>query len=189
VDLVVSTSDRSLSPRIGLVEDARQPASDIFASLREGGRPIPNLYKVLANAPRLLKAWVDLAWPLRNALAPRGLRELAVAYLATRRGSEYVRVHHTRFALQNGVSPDAIAALAPDGWDRGAPLGEDERTMLTLVDEVVEDGAASEETVGDLRRLFGDEQTVEIIVTVGFYEAVCVVNRSFDIPVETASPR
>jgi 4-carboxymuconolactone decarboxylase len=185
----MTDSEDTTPPRIGLVEDASPPANLIFESLREGGRPVPNLYKVLANAPRLLKAWVDLAWPLRDASAPRGLRELAVAYLATRRGSEYVRVHHTRFALRHGISPEAIAALSPEGWERSAPLGEDERTVLTLVDEVVGHGAASEQTVGVLRQRFGDEQTVEMIVTVGFYEAVCVVNRSFAIPVETAPAR
>jgi 4-carboxymuconolactone decarboxylase len=189
VELVVNAADGATSPRIGFVEEAAPPASEIFELFRRDGRPVPNLYKVLANAPRLLKAWVDLAWPLRTATAPRGLRELAVAYLATRRGSEYVRVHHSRFARRNGVSPEAIAALSPEGWDRSAPLEENERTMLDLVDEVIEHGAASEQTIGVLRKRFGDEQTVEMVVTVGFYEAVCVVNRSFDIPLETAPPR
>jgi alkylhydroperoxidase family enzyme len=177
------------SARLPLVEDPAPPASRIFADLSQSGQPVPNLYKVLANAPRLLEAWVALAWPLRDAHAPRGLRELGITYLATRRGSEYVRVHHTRFARQNGASPEAIASLSPDGWDRDAPLDEVERLTLTLVDEVVEGGSASEPTVASLRRLLGDEQTVEMVLTTAFYEAVCVVNRSFDIPVEPRPAR
>jgi hypothetical protein len=48
------------------------------------GREMPEIYRTLANAPRLLRAWTDLAWPLRNeVLVPRGLREPSPA---SRRG-------------------------------------------------------------------------------------------------------
>jgi AhpD family alkylhydroperoxidase len=173
--------------RIALVEEPQPPGSEVFAVFRDAGRPVSNLYKVLAHAPRLLKAWVDFAWPLRDASAPRGLRELSIVYLAVRRRCEYVAVHHRRFASRHGVADEQLEALTAAGWDREAPWTDTERTMLTLVDEVVDTGAASAETVARLQAARGAEQAVELVVTVAFYEAVCVVNRSFATPLETSN--
>jgi 4-carboxymuconolactone decarboxylase len=180
-------SHGSGSPRIGMVEAPGAPGDEVFSGLRASGRPIPNLYKVLANAPVVLKSWVDFAWPLRDASAPRGLRELAIAYLAIRRDSQYVRTHHSRYARRHGVSSEQIEALTPSGWDSAADFNDHQRLVLTLVDEVVRDGTATAATVASLDEQLGRQQTVELVVTVAFYEAVCVVNRSFDIPVESGS--
>jgi 4-carboxymuconolactone decarboxylase len=182
-------SHGSGSPRIAMVEDPGAPGDEVFSRLLASGRPIPNLYKVLANAPVILKSWVDFAWPLRNASAQRGLRELAVAYLAIRRDSQYVRTHHSRYARRHGVSSEQIEALTPGGWDSAADFSDHQRLVLSLVDDVVRDGAATAVTVASLQEQLGRQQTVELVVTVAFYEAVCVVNRSFDIPVEPGSTR
>jgi alkylhydroperoxidase family enzyme len=182
VELVVN---QTATCRVPLVDEPSTPADAVFAQLRRDGQPVPNLYRALANAPAVLKGWVDFAWPLREGASPRGLRELAITYLAIRRGSEYVRKHHKRFALQHGVEAAVLDAFSPSGWDRWAPLTDDQRNVLRLVDEVVADGAASEDTIHEMERRFGTEQAVELVVTVAFYEAVCVVNRSLDVPVET----
>lgn len=174
--------------RVPFEDDPREPAESVFSGLREAGRPIPNLYRVLANAPTILQGWVSLAWPLRDSDSPRGLRELAIAYLATRRKSEYVRTHHTRFALRHGITNDQIAALRSTGWEPSDSFSTDQQLALRLVDDVVAHGAASAETIEALERTLGAAGTVELVVTVGFYECVCVVNRSLAVPLETASP-
>jgi alkylhydroperoxidase family enzyme len=182
VELVVNQTSTC---RVPLVDEPGSPADGVFAQLRQDGQPVPNLYRALANAPAVLKGWVDFAWPLREGASPRHLRELAITYLAIRRGSEYVRKHHKRFAIQHGVEPAVLDALLPSGWDRWAPVTDVQRQVLRLVDEVVDDGAASEDTIHELEHRYGVEQAVELVVTVAFYEAVCVVNRSLDVPVET----
>ena len=48
---------------------------------------VPNLYRVLGNAPDMLRAWLDMAWPLRTKPATsRRIRELMI--LAGARASE-----------------------------------------------------------------------------------------------------
>ena len=55
----------------------------IFDKFRDAGHEPPDLYRVLANAPAMLKAWVDLAWPLRlEATTSRALRELIIMRVA-----------------------------------------------------------------------------------------------------------
>jgi alkylhydroperoxidase family enzyme len=186
--VVVSEMSGRPDARVPFVDDPGPPAREVFDGLRQAGRPVPNLYRVLANSPTILKAWVDFAWPLRAASAPRGLRELAVAYLATRRGSEYVRTHHSRYARRHGTSDTQLASLRTDGWDPEGPWSDVERLALTLVDEIVAEGSASEATVDEMRKSMGDQHTVELVVTVAFYEAVCAVNRSFAIPIEPGTP-
>ena len=171
--------------RLPFVDDPAEPAATIFAGLRERGGSAPNLYRILAHSPSLLKAWVDLAWPLRRSKdTPRGLRELAITYLAVRRRTDYVATHHRHFASRHGVSDSQLDGLEPDGWKRDAGFDDGQRLVLTLVDEVFNGGSASEATIASLDSRFGSAGAVELVVTIAFYEAVCVVNRSFAIPVE-----
>lgn len=171
--------------RLPLVDQPTGPAVAVFDELLDMGLPISNLYRVLANAPAILRAWTDLTWPLREAGAPRSLRELAITYLGIRRESEYVRVHHRRYALDQGIPSHKLDLL--EGLALGGPseeFSEVERVVLGLVDDLVEGNAATAERVRRLRELFSDEEVVEIVVTVSIYEAVCAVNRSLAVPLE-----
>jgi AhpD family alkylhydroperoxidase len=170
--------------RILLVDTPSERDQAVFDLLRKDGGAMPNLYRALANVPGLLTAWVAFAWPLRkSSVTPRALRELAITYLAMRRSCEYALVQHRRFARKAGVSEEKLAAL--DGWVESNQFDEIERTVLRLVDDVVASGTASAESISECRRLFGDDGTVELVVTVGFYEAVCVINRSLGVPLES----
>jgi alkylhydroperoxidase family enzyme len=170
--------------RVPLVDTPEPPADQLFDRFRNEGNAVPNLYRALANSPEVCKAWTDLAWPLRRAATTRALRELAISYQGMRRHSRYVETHHLRFARDRGVTAEQIAALGPDRWDPAGPFSEVERLALTLVDEVVEDGTASTGTVARLIQVVGDRQAVVLIATVAFYETVCVINRSLQVPLE-----
>ena len=56
-----------------------QVPAEVARHIRElGGRPL-NLYRVLANAPPMLKIWVDFAYAVRRECkTPRSLRELMI---------------------------------------------------------------------------------------------------------------
>jgi AhpD family alkylhydroperoxidase len=166
-----------------LVNDPNLPDRLIFEQFRERAQVMPNLYRVLANTPALLTAWVAFAWPLRESSAsPRAIRELAIVYLAIRRSCNYVQVHHGRYAHEFGVTPEQIQGL--EHWQNDGTYSEEQRIALQLVDDIVDHGAASAATVAECRRLFRDDGSVELLVTVGFYEAVCVINSSLGVPIE-----
>ena len=170
--------------RVPLVMNPSSQDGSVYDGYIESGNVMPNLYRVLANTPGLLNAWVAFAWPLREIdSSPRAVRELAITYLAVRRSSEYVRVHHRRFARQYGVASELFLEL--DQWRQTDAFNEQQRAALQLVDDIVDEGAASAETMAECVRIFREDGAVQLVVTVGFYEAVCVINRSVAIPLET----
>src|SRR3954453_1426722 len=88
--------------------DVRSPVSDIpLAELPEDiatqvdhlGAKQVNLYRCLAHAPDLLRAWIAFAWALRgNSATSRQLRELMILRTATLHHSPYEWHQHRRMA-------------------------------------------------------------------------------------------
>lgn len=173
--------------RIPYEDDPAPPGSDVYDSMRARGRPILNLYRVIANSPEVLKGFIAISTSIRDA-SERGLRELGISYLARRRRCDYVNRHHTPHAIANGLDESLAGAFGADGWDRSAAFSEVQQAVLTTVDEIVDAGAASAESVAGLRQLLGDRGTVELLVALSFYEAACVLNLSLGVPVEPGTP-
>lgn len=143
----------------------------IFDRFRDAGRELPDLYRALGNAPAMLKAWVDLAWPLRlEAATSRALRELMIMRVAVLTGAAFEWEAHWPAALAAGARETQLAGL--NDWRTSDEFTPTERLALRLVDEMIDDGATSEGTVADLRREFDDGECVELILTAGFYSCV-----------------
>lgn len=143
----------------------------IFDRFREAGRELPDLYRALGNAPAMLRAWVDMAWPLRlEAATSRALRELMIMRVAVLTGAAFEWEAHWPAAVSAGVRPSQLARL--DEWRTADEFTPTERLAMQLVDEMIADGAASAATVAALRQEFGDGECVELILTAGFYSCV-----------------
>src|SRR5947209_16397599 len=123
--------------RLPLISDRPDdPAlARVFAGLRRQGREPSNLYRTLGHAPRMLAAWVGLAWPLRGEPSvPRSLRELMILRGAQLTGAGYEWAHHREMALAAGVTAGQVAALA--GWRSSDLFDERERAALAFAEEV-----------------------------------------------------
>ena len=152
----------------------------VFSYFVGRGRDVPELYRTLGNSPRLLKAWTDFAWPLRNeASTPRGLRELAIMRVAQLTGADYEWHAHLPMALEYGISSDTLDHL--DGWGELDGLGEEEREILAFTDELTRDLAVSDATFAAVARRWSPAQVVELILTVAFYSCVSRVLRGLGI--------
>ena len=76
----------------------------MFDEVCARGIAVPNLYRVLGNAPPMLRAWLDFAWPLRlHAQTSRRIRELLIVRGAQVSGARYEWVHPVEMALAAGV--------------------------------------------------------------------------------------
>src|SRR4051795_9369802 len=76
---------------------------EIFSEVRGRIGHIPALYRALGNSPAMLRAWIDLAWPLRlNSTTSRALRELVILRGAQMGMIEYEWAHHVPMALAAG---------------------------------------------------------------------------------------
>lgn len=151
---------------------------------RAGAKQV-NLYHALAHAPRLLEAWIDFAWALREHCdTPRSLRELTILRTAQRSLSQYEWHQHRRMAAEAGVDEHKVAELAM--WRTSPAFTGAERAALALTDALV-DGHVPDEVNAALDEHFDARARVELTLTAAFY---CGVPRLLDalrVPVETAS--
>jgi alkylhydroperoxidase family enzyme len=164
-------------------EPADPQLAAIFEEVRKAGVALPNLYRVLGNAPDMLRAWIDLAWPLRlKAGTPRRLRELLILRGSQISGAHYEWVHHVAMALAAGVPQAQIDALA--SWQESPLFDAVEKAVLRLAEEVTRGPAASEACIAELKRHFAPEAVVELVLTSAFYVCVARTLLSLDVDLE-----
>lgn len=156
----------------------------IFRLVREEGmQPIPNLYRALANAPAMLKAWINFAWPLRKeATTPRALRELVIMHVAQLLHVEYEWAHHCPTALASGVTIGQLRVL--HNWRESNLFSDPQRTTLEYAEAVVSGTPPSPELQRSLRTTFSHGQVVEVALTAAFYVAVSRLIQALNIPIE-----
>src|SRR5688572_11004646 len=130
----------------------------------------PNLYKALANHPRLVAAWTEFSKTLRHdTRTPRALRELVILRGAQVMRSEYEWAQHLAMARKAGVSEAKIRNLA--SWRTSSEFSEREKAALALAEDVTR-GRVSDETYREARRHFDDHDYVELALVAAFYAMV-----------------
>jgi len=159
--------------------------AEMVAEVRARGWEVPNLYRVMGHAPRMLRAWLDLAWPLRlDAHSPRSIRELLILRGAQVSGTRYEWVHHLPMALAAGVTQAQIDALG-DEWHASGLFSDREKTVLRLADEVTRGPGASAGCIAELKhRGYSDAEITELTLTASFYVCVSRFLLSMDVPLE-----
>ena len=154
--------------RYPLAEIPADIAADLAA---RGGTPF-NLYKVLANAPKMLAAWIPFAWTLRaECRTPRVLRELMILRTAQLQSSAYEWHQHRIMARNAGVSEAQVAELAM--WRASADFDPKEKAALGFTEAIVR-GEVDDATHAALAQHFDREECLELTVTAAFY---CMVAR------------
>lgn len=143
-----------------------------------------NALGTLARHPALARAFHAFNGHLLYAttISPRQ-RELLVLRVAVRREAEYERRQHEVVGrLDAGLTDDEIARVvegpeAP-GW---SPL---DRALLRSVDELVERGVVADSTWAALSAELDTEQLMDVVFTVGAYEALAFAFRSFGVELD-----
>jgi alkylhydroperoxidase family enzyme len=135
---------------------------------------------MLAHSPKVLRAWKDFAWPLRQAVAiPPDVRELVILRVAHLSGSARQWRHHRQLALESGQSAEKVDALAEaDIADR---YNAGERAALRLADEMAAAGRVADATFSAVLEAFGPEQTIEIVVLIAYYRCLAAVLNALDL--------
>lgn len=156
---------------------------DVARRVEALGAKQVNLYKCLAHAPGLLRAWMDFAWALRgHDTTSRRLRELMILRTATLHKSPYEWHQHRRMAREAGVTDHEIAEL--EMWQTSPAFDAADRAALALTDAIVA-GVVPEAVNEELGRHFDEGQRVELTVTAAFYSMVPRVLDALGVPLET----
>jgi alkylhydroperoxidase family enzyme len=170
--------------RVPLVADAGadEIVATVFERFRAEGREPIALYRALANAPQLLRAYSVLARSLRHdAVSDRRLRELVILRTAQLTASSYEWSHHRPMAIAAGVGPEKIEALR--AWAESGLFDESERASLRCADEVHALGV-TDATFAELEGVLGPAAALEIVMTASFYEAVARLVQGLGVEVE-----
>ncbi len=147
-------------------------------------RPI-SLLKALANSPKAARAFSGLGGYIRygSKLDPR-LRELAILQVGWLARSPYEWSHHVKLGHDFGVTDDDIRALIDDTDGRPTHLDALPKTVLKAARQMTTEGAMTEATFATLQAELGNEQMVDLTLTIGFYNAVVRVLATLQIDVE-----
>jgi 4-carboxymuconolactone decarboxylase len=173
-----TTSSRTAIPLASLPED-------IADRIGQAGAPGVNLYRALQNAPRLLEAWIDFAWALREHCdTPRRLRELIILRTAQCMLSQYEWNQHRLMAAEAGVDEYQVAELSM--WRTSPAFTDAERAALALTDALVE-GYVPDQVNVAVDKHFGPQARVELTLTAAFYCAVPRLLDALRVPVEEST--
>jgi 4-carboxymuconolactone decarboxylase len=170
--------------RLEYIEPGASPGvDDLYAEVTRMGRPVLNLYRVLANQPPALAAFLEMSRYVRSAssLEP-GMRELVILATAHELGQPYEVAHHTEAAERAGVPPEKVAAVAPGGSLDA--LWAAERCAVEFARQVAVSRTCDDATFVRLQSLFNQEQIVDLVVTAGWYHLCAVILGSLQVELE-----
>ena len=164
-------------------EEADPMVREIFQAIEDSGNEVINLLKALAHSPRICRDWrrLGVTLLLKGKLSPM-LRELAILRVGDLAKANYEWTQHVPIALQTGVRQEQIDALSD--WVNSEEFSELERTVLQYTDEVSQSFRVSDETFSRIRDILGEQEIVELTVTIGYYGMVCRTLEALQIELE-----
>jgi len=144
---------------------------------RRGGK-LTALDGMLLHSPPFADGWNGMLGAVRGASTlPADIRELAILRVASRNGAEYEWAAHEPLARQAGLGDEAIAAIrvsgtAAAGAPGGSGLSPAQRAALAYADAMTVHVSVPDEVFGAMREHFGEQQVLELTVTVAAYNMV-----------------
>jgi 4-carboxymuconolactone decarboxylase len=162
---------------------ARLPYVDAYEEVRALGRPLLNLYRVLANQPPALRAFLGMSHYVRDqSTLPAALRELTILATAFALGVRYEQVHHLAGARRAGVSDAKLAAFP--AWQASGLFDGPERAAMAYAHEVAATRRVRDATFDELRGHFTPAQIIDLALTVAWYHLCGALLEPLEVDVE-----
>jgi 4-carboxymuconolactone decarboxylase len=150
-----------------------------------GDGPVLNIFRTLAQHPKLLKRWLVFGSHVlgRSSLGARE-REILILRIGYLCRSAYEWGQHVKIALGSGLTQAEIDAI-PAGPDApGARWTDLERALLRATDELHADAFISDATWAELASTLSTQQLMDLVFTVGQYNLVSMALNSFGVQPE-----
>ena len=163
-------------------EDASKEAESAFRLLAKMGRRPANLYRLLANQPRALEAFLDMSAYIRggSSLDP-GLRELAILATAYEFEQQYEIAHHVVAAREARVPPEKVRAVESGDLDA---LSSTEAAVVRFSREVARSRRCEDATFAAILAALGAAGAIDLTLTVGWYHLCAVVLDTHQVEID-----
>ena len=175
---------RMQSPRVNPVqeEDWSEEQRAVFGSAKMGGR-ILNIFKTLANHPKLGKRWLVFANHIMGkstiSLRDREILILRIGWLC-KAGYEWGQ--HVVIGRECDLSDEEMERIKQgaeaQGWTKKEAL------LLKATDELHEDAFISNATWEGLLESYNTEQLMDIVFTVGQYNLVSMALNTLGVQLD-----
>lgn len=142
--------------------------------------PQLNISRLIAGSPSIFQPLTRLfsAYLNDGEMSPE-MREIVILRVAYRLNSDYELFNHKRAARVIGMAEERITAVLSD--DPGDFFDEQELLIMRFVDEVLREGAASEEVFRALEKSMPLSKLIELSVVIGVYTMVAQICATFEI--------
>jgi 4-carboxymuconolactone decarboxylase len=157
---------------------------ELFGEIERMGRPVLNLYRILANQPPALGAFLGMSQYVRSAssLEP-GLRELMILATAHELDQSYEIAHHSEAAARVGVPPAKTAAVGPGGSLDA--LSPSERCVVEFARQAAHTRTCDDAMFARMQSLFTPQEIIDLVVTTAWYHLCAVILGATRVELET----
>jgi len=151
---------------------AQKPIGDRIMKVSSVG--IGGPYNSMLRSPVLAQLLFDLFHYLRwETSLPLKLNEFAILIIARQWRSQIEWFAHAPIAAKEGLSPGIIAELKAN--QRPSGMAEDEALVYDFVTELTTTHKVSEATYARAKKLFNDQQIVDLTAVAGNYVMVAML--------------
>jgi 4-carboxymuconolactone decarboxylase len=165
------------------------PEQKTFADkeIAGGRKPSTGPFNIYLRSPQYAELSRPLADYLRfKAPMPRKLKEITTMLTARYWGGQYVWFSHRQQALDAGLSPAFIAAMA--AGERPADMTADEATVYDFTTQLLSTRQVSDANFKAMADRFGERGIVETVGTIGHFTGLTMLFVVDRYPVPAGAP-
>jgi 4-carboxymuconolactone decarboxylase len=155
--------------------------------LAAGRKPETGPFNIYLRSPQMAELSRPFVDYLRfKAPTPRKLKEIAIMLTARYWGGQYVWYSHRQQALDAGLSPAFIAAMA--AGERPANMAADEATVYDFCTQLLSTRQVSDANFKAMVNVVGERGIVELIGTMGHFTGLTMLFVVDRYPVPPGAP-
>src|SRR4051795_5947444 len=169
-----ATSKEPRFPQLTMeqLNEAQKPLGEQIMKVSSVGLGGP--YNPMIRSPVLGQRLYDLFYYLRwQTSVPTKLNEFAILIIGRQWRSQVKWFAHAPLAAKAGLSPDVIAELK--AGKRPSNMAEDEALVYDFVTELTTTKMVGDETFARARKVFNDQQIVDLTAVAGNYVMVAML--------------
>ncbi len=154
------------------LDSAQKPVGEQIVKVSSIG--IGGPYNSMLRSPVLAQRMIDLFHYLRwDTSVPLNLNEFAILIIARQWRSQVEWFAHAPIAQKAGLSSRIIAELKTGA--RPSDMAEDEAAVYDFVTELTTTRKVSDQTYAQAKRVFSDQQIVDLTAVAGNYIMVAML--------------